>query len=62
MKLNRRDLLKAAAAAGALNVAWPLAGGLTPAAAREAAQAPRADYDPAPFPLGVRPPGPPPPH
>ncbi|WP_240134917.1 alkaline phosphatase D family protein [Streptomyces sp. MUM 178J] len=53
MKLNRRDLLKAAAAAGALNLAWPLSAGLTPAQAREAAEALGADYDPAPFTLGV---------
>lgn len=38
MKLNRRDLLKAASAAGALNVVWPLSAGLSPAQAREAAE------------------------
>ncbi|WP_455362497.1 alkaline phosphatase D family protein [Streptomyces sp. SYSU K21746] len=53
MKLNRRDLLKAAGAAGALNLAWPLSAGLSPAQAREAAEALGADYDPAPFTLGV---------
>ncbi|WP_236240001.1 alkaline phosphatase [Streptomyces sp. CC228A] len=53
MSLNRRDLLKAAAAAGALSAAWPLSGGLSPAQAREAAEALGADYDPAPFTLGV---------
>ncbi|WP_217197142.1 alkaline phosphatase D family protein [Streptomyces buecherae] len=53
MKLNRRDLLKAAAAAGALNVVWPLSAGLSPAQAREAAEALGADYDPAPFTLGI---------
>ncbi|MFJ6948833.1 alkaline phosphatase D family protein [Streptomyces wuyuanensis] len=52
-RLNRRDLLKAAGAAGALNLAWPLSAGLTPAQAREAAEALGADYDPAPFTLGV---------
>ncbi|MFE7808249.1 alkaline phosphatase D family protein [Streptomyces sp. NPDC057430] len=52
-RLNRRDLLKAAGAAGALNLAWPLAAGLSPAQALEAAQALGADYDPAPFTLGV---------
>ncbi|UQA91928.1 alkaline phosphatase D family protein [Streptomyces halobius] len=53
MKLNRRDMLKAAAAAGALNLAWPLSAGLSPAQAREAAEALGATYDPAPFTLGV---------
>lgn len=53
MSLNRRDLLKAAGVAGALNLAWPLAAGLSPAQAREAAEALGADYDPAPFTLGV---------
>ncbi|MET8680440.1 alkaline phosphatase D family protein [Streptomyces sp. NPDC004647] len=53
MNLNRRDLLKAAATAGALNVLWPLSAGLSPAQAREAAEALGADYDPAPFTLGV---------
>ncbi|MEU6983191.1 alkaline phosphatase D family protein [Streptomyces sp. NPDC046324] len=52
-RLNRRDLLKAAGAAGALNLVWPLAAGLSPAQALEAAQALGADYDPAPFTLGV---------
>ncbi|MGP4004532.1 alkaline phosphatase D family protein [Streptomyces sp. 8N706] len=53
MKPNRRDLLRAAAAAGALGLAWPLSPGLSPAQAREAAEALGADYDPAPFTLGV---------
>ncbi len=53
MKLNRRDVLKAAAAAGALNLAWPLSAGLSPAQAREAAELLGADYDPGPFTLGV---------
>ncbi|MGW6565382.1 alkaline phosphatase D family protein [Streptomyces sp. NPDC054975] len=52
-RLNRRDLLKAAGAAGALNLVWPLSAGLSPAQALEAAQALGADYDPAPFTLGV---------
>ncbi|AXK36106.1 metallophosphatase [Streptomyces armeniacus] len=53
MTLNRRDLLKSAAAAGALGAAWPLTAGLTPAQAREAAEALGASYDRAPFTLGV---------
>ncbi|QES48295.1 metallophosphatase [Streptomyces venezuelae] len=53
MRLNRRDLLKAAGAAGALNLVWPLSAGLSPAQALEAAQALGAVYDPAPFTLGV---------
>ncbi|MEU2562034.1 alkaline phosphatase D family protein [Streptomyces longispororuber] len=53
MTVNRRDLLKAAAAAGALNLAWPLATGLSPAQAREAAEKLGAVYDRAPFTLGV---------
>ncbi|MEU2433795.1 alkaline phosphatase D family protein [Streptomyces sp. NPDC007861] len=52
-RLNRRDLLKAAGAAGALNLVWPLSAGLSPAQAREAAEALGAEYDPAPFTLGV---------
>ncbi|MEU9863594.1 alkaline phosphatase D family protein [Streptomyces sp. NPDC047971] len=52
-RLNRRDLLKAAGAAGALNLAWPLSAGLSPAQALEAAQALGATYDSAPFTLGV---------
>ena len=51
--LNRRDLLKVAGAAGAFNLAWPLSAGLSPAQAREAAEVLGADYDPAPFTLGV---------
>ena len=51
--LNRRDLLKAAGAAGAFNLAWPLSAGLSPAQAREAAEVLGADYDPPPFTLGV---------
>ncbi|MEV8407107.1 twin-arginine translocation signal domain-containing protein [Streptomyces niveus] len=50
MTLNRRDLLKAAGAVGALNVVWPLAAGLSPAQAREAAEALGSTYDAAPFP------------
>ncbi|MFI6082491.1 alkaline phosphatase D family protein [Streptomyces sp. NPDC051217] len=53
MTLNRRDLLKAAGAAGALNVVWPLTAGLSPAQAREAAEALGSTYDKAPFTLGV---------
>ena len=53
MTLNRRDLLKAAGAAGALGAVWPLTAGLSPAQAREAAQAIGAEYDTAPFTLGV---------
>jgi alkaline phosphatase D len=53
MRLGRRGLLKAAAAAGALNVAWPLAAGHSPAQARAAAEALGATYDPGPFTLGV---------
>ncbi|MEU6060113.1 alkaline phosphatase D family protein [Streptomyces sp. NPDC047097] len=53
MTLDRRTLLKAAGAAGALNTVWPLSAGLSPAQAREAAEALGADYDPAPFTLGV---------
>ncbi|MGW0732912.1 alkaline phosphatase D family protein [Streptomyces sp. NPDC002851] len=53
MTLNRRDLLKAAGAAGALGAAWPLSVGLSPAQARTAAEALGATYDPAPFTLGV---------
>ncbi|WP_019889374.1 alkaline phosphatase D family protein [Streptomyces purpureus] len=53
MTLNRRDLLRAAGAAGALGAVWPLSAGLSPAQAREAAEALGADYDPAPFTLGV---------
>ncbi|MEG3628683.1 alkaline phosphatase D family protein [Streptomyces poriticola] len=52
-RLNRRDLLRAAGAAGALSVAWPLAAGLSPAQALEAAEALGAQYDRAPFTLGV---------
>ncbi|MGA4956056.1 alkaline phosphatase D family protein [Streptomyces lavendulocolor] len=51
--LDRRNLLKAAGAAGALNLVWPLSAGLSPARAREAAEALGAEYDPAPFTLGV---------
>ncbi|MFD7436035.1 alkaline phosphatase D family protein [Streptomyces sp. NPDC059861] len=52
-RLDRRGLLKAAGAAGALGVVWPLAAGLSPAQALEAARALGAEYDPAPFTLGV---------
>ncbi|MFE3742352.1 alkaline phosphatase D family protein [Streptomyces sp. NPDC059134] len=51
--LNRRDLLKAAGAAGALGTVWPLSAGLSPAQAREAAAALGSTYDTAPFTLGV---------
>ncbi|MGA6165747.1 alkaline phosphatase D family protein [Amycolatopsis magusensis] len=53
MPLNRRDLLRGAAAAGALGVAWPLSGGLTLAQAEEAAFALGASWDEAPFTVGV---------
>ncbi len=53
MTVDRRTLLKSAAAAGALGAAWPLAAGLTPAQARAAAEALGAAYDDAPFTLGV---------
>ncbi|WKX72532.1 alkaline phosphatase [Streptomyces sp. XD-27] len=53
MSLDRRNLLKAAAAAGALNVLWPLSAGLSPAQAREAAEQLGASWDAAPFTLGV---------
>ncbi|MDJ1135528.1 alkaline phosphatase D family protein [Streptomyces iconiensis] len=53
MKLNRRDLLRAAGAVGALNLVWPLSAGLSPAQAKEAAQELGATYDPAPFTLGI---------
>ncbi|MEU3049758.1 alkaline phosphatase D family protein [Streptomyces sp. NPDC006984] len=52
-RLDRRGLLKAAGAAGALGAVWPLAAGLSPAQALQAAEALGADYDPAPFTLGV---------
>lgn len=51
--LNRHDLLRAAAAAGALGTVWPLAQGLSPAEAIAAAEQLGAAYDPAPFTLGV---------
>ncbi|MET9374585.1 alkaline phosphatase D family protein [Streptomyces sp. NPDC002992] len=53
MTLDRRDLIKAAAAAGALGTVWPLSVGLSPAQAQDAAQQLGAEYDPAPFTLGV---------
>ena len=53
MTVNRRDLLRGAAAAGALGVAWPLAGGLSVAQAQEAAAGLGASWDPGPFTLGV---------
>nr|WP_240929710.1 alkaline phosphatase D family protein [Streptomyces coryli] len=46
-------MLKSAAAAGALGLAWPLVGGITPAQARARAEAIGAEYDPAPFTLGI---------
>ncbi|GAA2664832.1 alkaline phosphatase D family protein [Streptomyces aculeolatus] len=53
MTVDRRTLLRAAAATGALGAAWPLTAGLTPAQARTAAEALGARYDTAPFTLGV---------
>lgn len=53
MPVNRRDLLRAAATAGALGAAWPLSGRLTVAQAEQAAQNLGARWDPAPFTLGV---------
>ncbi len=53
MSLNRRDLLAAALAAGAMGAAWPLMPGMGPKAAHAAAQALGASWDPAPFTLGV---------
>lgn len=51
--LNRRDLLRAAACAGALGTVWPLASGLSPAEAHAAALDLGASWDAAPFCLGV---------
>ena len=51
--LNRRDLLRAAAAAGALGTVWPLSAGLSPAQAHAAALDLGASWDAAPFTLGV---------
>lgn len=53
MRLSRRDLLKAALAAGAIGAASPLVEGLGPGAARAAAEKLGASWDPAPFTLGV---------
>ncbi|SFP67673.1 alkaline phosphatase D [Amycolatopsis arida] len=53
MAVNRRDLLRGAAAAGALGLAWPLSGRLTVAQATEAAVALGARWDEPPFTLGV---------
>ncbi|AKH85377.1 metallophosphatase [Streptomyces sp. CNQ-509] len=53
MTVDRRTLLKSAAAAGALGAAWPLTAGLSPAQARAAAERLGAAYDTAPFTLGV---------
>ncbi|MET9633620.1 alkaline phosphatase D family protein [Lentzea sp. NPDC006480] len=53
MNLNRRDLLRAAATAGALGAAWPLSDRLSVAQAQEAAADLGARWDPAPFTLGV---------
>ncbi|MFW6721482.1 alkaline phosphatase D family protein [Streptomyces sp. MAR4 CNY-716] len=53
MTVDRRTLLRAAAATGALGAAWPLTAGLTPAQARTAAEALGARYEAAPFTLGV---------
>jgi alkaline phosphatase D len=51
--INRRELMRAAAAAGALGVAWPLSGQLTVAQAQDAAEALGVRWDAAPFTLGV---------
>ncbi|RZS32473.1 alkaline phosphatase D [Herbihabitans rhizosphaerae] len=53
MSVNRRDLLRAAAATGALGAAWPLSAQLTTAQAHAAARNLGATWDPAPFTLGV---------
>ncbi|RZQ65377.1 alkaline phosphatase D family protein [Amycolatopsis suaedae] len=53
MGLNRRDLLRGAAAAGALGVAWPLSSRLTVAQAEEAAHQLGVRWDDGPFTLGV---------
>ncbi|GAA2796031.1 alkaline phosphatase D family protein [Saccharopolyspora taberi] len=53
MRLNRRDLLRAAAAGGALGAAWPLSHRLTPAQAHAAARDLGASWDEPPFTLGV---------
>lgn len=53
MTVDRRTLLKSAAAAGALGAAWPLTAGLGPAQARAAAEKLGARYDTAPFTLGI---------
>ncbi|MFB9908380.1 alkaline phosphatase D family protein [Allokutzneria oryzae] len=52
-KLNRRDLLRGAAAAGALGTVWPLSESLSPRQAMAAARDLGVSYDPAPFTLGV---------
>ncbi|GAA4037332.1 alkaline phosphatase D family protein [Allokutzneria multivorans] len=52
-QLNRRDLLRSAAAAGALGTAWPLSEALSPAQAMAAAADLGASFDAAPFTLGV---------
>ncbi|WHT15727.1 alkaline phosphatase D family protein [Crossiella sp. CA-258035] len=51
--LNRRTLLRGAAAAGALGTVWPLSNALTPAQAYAAAADLGVSYDPKPFTLGV---------
>ncbi|MBB5851737.1 alkaline phosphatase D family protein [Amycolatopsis umgeniensis] len=53
MSVNRRDLLRGAATAGALGLAWPLSSRMTVAQAEEAAAALGATWDEAPFTLGV---------
>lgn len=53
MSLNRRDLLRAAAGAGALGAVWPLSAQLSPLQAYAAALDLGASWDPAPFTLGV---------
>uniref|UniRef100_UPI0015F0D81F twin-arginine translocation signal domain-containing protein n=1 Tax=Amycolatopsis pittospori TaxID=2749434 RepID=UPI0015F0D81F len=53
MSVNRRDLLRGAATAGALGLAWPLSSRMTVAQAEEAAARLGASWDEAPFTLGV---------
>ncbi len=53
MTISRRNLLRAAAAAGGFTAAWPLMRHLSPAQAHAAAQALGATWDPSPFTLGV---------
>jgi alkaline phosphatase D len=51
--LSRRDLLRAAVAAGGLGAVWPLIGGLAPREALAQAELIGIRFDPAPFTLGV---------